>query len=116
MSLFIMLKKEHAGIDAQGLPEDLELHHLIVNDFDHITAEQNVCIASIPTVYNPSLAPPGKALVHAYCAANEPYSRWEGIDRKSPEYKQLKVGTFEAMTPLAAFAVHPIHLLCHWTS
>lgn len=81
-----------AGIDAKGLPADLDCHHLIVNDFEHITAEQNVCIASIPTVFNPELAPEGKALIHAYYAANEPYSRWEGLDRRSTEYKQLKVG------------------------
>ena len=79
------------GIDAEGLPADLDCHHLVVNDWDDIEAEQNVCIASIPTVFNPRLAPPSKALVHAYCAANEPYSRWEGLDRRSPEYKQQKV-------------------------
>lgn len=81
-----------AGIDAEGLAKDLECHHLIVNDWDDITAEQNVCIGSIPTVFNPKLAPKGKALVHAYCAANEPYSLWEGLDRKSQEYKDFKVG------------------------
>lgn len=56
-----------------------------------IEKEQNVSIVSIPTVFNPSLAPEGKHLIHAYCAANESYSRWEGLDRKSQEYKDLKV-------------------------
>ena len=50
-----------------------------------------MCIASIPTVFNAELAPPGKALVHAYTAGNEPYSPWQGLDRRSPEYKHLKV-------------------------
>ena len=50
-----------------------------------------MCIASIPTVFNASLAPPGKAVVHAYTAGNEPYSLWEGQDTRSREYKQLKV-------------------------
>ncbi len=80
-----------AGIDASGLPEDLDIHHLIVNDWEDLEAPQNVCIASIPTVFNPSLAPPGKATVHAYTAGNEPYSLWEGLDRRSQEYKDLKV-------------------------
>lgn len=83
-----------AGIKAEGLPKDLDIHHLIVNNFSDIEAEQNVCIASIPTVFNPSLAPEGKALVHAYCAANEPYSNWEGLDRKTEEYKHLKVSLY----------------------
>ena len=80
-----------SGIDASGLPKDLDIHHLIVNSWEDLEAPQNVCIASIPTVLNASLAPPGKALVHAYTAGNEPYSLWEGLDRRSEEYKQLKV-------------------------
>ena len=79
-----------AGIDARGLPEDLDIHHLIVNSWEDLEAPQNVCIASIPTVFNASLAPPGKAVVHAYTAGNEPYSLWEGLDRRSHEYKTLK--------------------------
>lgn len=80
----------HLGIDAQGLPEDLDCHHLIVNQWDDLEAPQNVCIISIPTVFDPSLAPPGKATIHAYVAANEPYDLWQGLDRRSTEYKQLK--------------------------
>ena len=29
--------------------------------------------------------------MHAYTAGNEPYELWEGLDRRSPEYKRLKV-------------------------
>ena len=80
----------HLGIDATDLPEDLECHHLFVNDWSDIKASQNVCIASIPTVFDPSLAPPGKATVHAYTAANEPWELWDGLDNKSDRYKALK--------------------------
>lgn len=40
----------HLGIDATGLPQDLECHHLFVEDWMDTEAEQNVLIASIPTV------------------------------------------------------------------
>ncbi|KAG2437504.1 hypothetical protein HXX76_006153 [Chlamydomonas incerta] len=80
----------HLGIDAAGLPADLECHHLVVNSWEQLTGPQNVIIASVPTVFDPSLAPPGKATVHCYCAANEPYDLWAGLDRRSPEYKALK--------------------------
>eukprot|EP00892_Ulva_mutabilis_P003440 jgi/Ulvmu1/1468/UM011_0198.1 len=80
----------HLGIDAAGLPADLECHHLIVNDWSNIQGEQNVCIASIPTVFDPSLAPAGKAVVHAYTAANEPWELWEGVSRGTAEYAALK--------------------------
>ncbi len=63
----------------------------MVNDWDDLEASQNVCIISIPTVFDKSLAPAGKATIHAYVAANEPYDIWEGLDRKSKEYKDLKV-------------------------
>ncbi len=80
-----------AGIDATGLDPDLDCHHLVVNDWHDLEASQNVCIISIPTVFDKSLAPAGKATIHAYVAANEPYDIWEGLDRKSKEYKDLKV-------------------------
>jgi len=80
-----------AGIDATGLDPDLDCHHLVVNDWHDLEASQNVCIISIPTVFDKSLAPAGKATIHAYVAANEPYGIWEGLDRKSKEYKDLKV-------------------------
>jgi hypothetical protein len=52
----------HLGIDATGLPEDLDCHHLFVKSWDDLEAPQNVRIASIPTVFDKSLAPPGKAV------------------------------------------------------
>mmetsp|Transcript_10336 Transcript_10336/g.21556 ORF Transcript_10336/g.21556 Transcript_10336/m.21556 type:complete len:583 (-) Transcript_10336:1049-2797(-) len=81
----------HLGIDATGLPDDLECHHVIVNDWSKgVDSEQNVVIISIPTVFDPKLAPEGKHAVHAYVAGCEPYDVWKGMDRKSEEYKQLK--------------------------
>lgn len=79
------------GIDATGLDPGLDCHHLVVNDWQDLEASQNVCIISIPSVFDPSLAPAGKATIHAYVAANEPYDMWQGLDRKSQEYKDLKV-------------------------
>jgi phytoene dehydrogenase-like protein len=51
----------HLGIDATGLPADLECHHVVVNDWSKgVAAEQNVVVISIPTVFDPKLAPEGK--------------------------------------------------------
>ena len=80
----------HLGIDATDLPRDLECHHLFVHDWADVTTHQNVCIASIPTVFDPALAPEGKATVHAYTAANEPWELWDGMDQRSEEYRALK--------------------------
>lgn len=80
----------HVGFDAAGL-DDLELHHIIINSWDKgVDAEQNVVLVSIASVADPSMAPPGKHCLHAYLPATEPYSIWEGLDRRSPEYAALK--------------------------
>src|SRR5579883_121687 len=82
----------HLGIDAAGLPPDLECHYLIVNDWDvGVDAPQNVVAVSIPSVLDPDLAPPGKHCIHAYTPATEPYDLWAGIHRNSDRYQQLKV-------------------------
>jgi phytoene dehydrogenase-like protein len=61
----------HIGIDATGLPDDLETHYSVINNWDPIDAPQNHVIISIPTTLDPSLAPPGCHVIHAYAAANE---------------------------------------------
>jgi phytoene dehydrogenase-like protein len=79
----------HLGIDARGLPEDLPMHHVVLKSWD-VTAPQNMVNICIPSILDPSLAPEGHHVVHAYTAGNEPYDVWEGLDRKSDEYKALK--------------------------
>lgn len=89
----------HLGIDATGLPADLESHCIliipflsffsglhsmqnsysflliivdtVINKWDPIDAEQNHVIISIPSVLDPALAPPNCHVIHAYAAANE---------------------------------------------
>lgn len=80
----------HLGINATGLPDDLECHHLVVNSWKDLEAPQNVCIASIPTVFDKNLAPDGKAVVHAYTAGNEPWEVWEKVEPGTKEYAELK--------------------------
>lgn len=81
----------HLGIDATDLPDDLEIHHIYVEDWSRgVTAEQNMVLVSIPSVLDPSMAPNGKHVIHAYTPGNEPMKYWDGLDRNSDEYKALK--------------------------
>jgi len=86
----------HLGIDATGLPADLGIHHVVVKNWN-VTAPQNVCNIAIPSTLDPSMAPAGHHVVHAYTAGNEPYSVWEGLDRHSEEYKALKAERSEVL-------------------
>eukprot|EP00854_Cymbomonas_tetramitiformis_P007393 gene7393-8804_t len=83
----------HLGISADGLPppEELGIHHLVVQDWAlGVDGSQNIINISIPTVLDPSLAPAGKHVVHAYTAGNESYDNWENMKRGTPEYEALK--------------------------
>lgn len=81
----------HLGIDAAGLPDDLHCHYIFVEDWERgVRAPQNVIAISIPSLLDPSLAPPGKHTIHAYTPATEPYELWAGLDRRSAEYAEQK--------------------------
>ncbi|XP_010657971.1 prolycopene isomerase, chloroplastic isoform X2 [Vitis vinifera] len=88
----------HLGFDAEGIPEDLGIHHIVVNNWDRgVDADQNVVLISVPSVLSPNLAPPGKHVLHAYTPGTEPFELWEGLDRRSGEYRKLKAERSEVM-------------------
>lgn len=88
----------HLGIDGQDLPEDLACHYIFVRDWEAgVDAPQNVVLVSIPSLLDPSLAPPGKQVIHAYTPGNEPYQAWEGLERHSTAYQQQKQGRSQIM-------------------
>ncbi|MEM9265794.1 MAG: NAD(P)/FAD-dependent oxidoreductase [Cyanobacteria bacterium P01_F01_bin.13] len=65
----------HLGIHAKGL-ENLTIHHVVVHDTaKDITTPGNTCMISIPSVLDPSLAPAGHHVVHAYTL--EPWENWQ---------------------------------------
>lgn len=67
----------HLGIPKEGIPSDIEMHHSVLNFDVDIEQEQNLVIISIPTVADPSLAPEGYHIVHAYTAASENFKDWD---------------------------------------
>ena len=71
--------------------QKLEAHYIYLKDWSRgVEAEDNAVLVSIPSVHDESLAPEGYGVLHAYTPATEDYSLWQGIDRHSQEYKQLK--------------------------
>jgi phytoene dehydrogenase-like protein len=87
----------HLGIPSDGLPDDLDCHHSVLNLERDITEEQNLVIVSIPTVFDQSLAPPGYHVIHAYTAASENFKDWDdklegGYDDGKTEQNDYKRG------------------------
>lgn len=105
----------HLGIDAAGLRADLACHYIVVNNWEGITAPQNVVIVSIPSVLDPSLAPPGKHVIHVYTAGNEPYALWEGMDRRSQAYAHQKQVRAEVMWQALERIIPDIRSRCEVT-
>eukprot|EP00249_Psilotum_nudum_P016558 c25882_g1_i3 orf=294-1721(+) len=88
----------HLGIDAKRLPLDLEIHHIVVNDWSlGVDSPQNVVVISIPSVLSPEVAPKGKHTLHAYTPGTEPYDIWKGLDHRSAEYRKLKADRSEVL-------------------
>ena len=80
----------HIGIDATGLPADLESHYSVINSWENgINAPQNHVIISIPSTLDRSLCPAGCHVIHAYLNACEPYNVWENKTSRE-EYNKLK--------------------------
>ena len=89
----------HVALDATDLDlESLEAHYTVMDrglsgdseGTDGPCGELNMIAVSNPCRLDSTLAPEGYIIVHAYGAGNEPYFLWEGMDRKSEEYKKLK--------------------------
>lgn len=84
----------HLALNATGLDMDKLQPHYTVMDKGLLggnpCAESNMIAVSNPCILDRNLAPPGTIIVHAYGAGNEPYQYWQGMDRRSDEYKQLK--------------------------
>lgn len=103
----------HLGIDGQNLPSDLACHYIVVNDWQQgVTAPQNVVLVSIPSLLDSSLAPDNKHVIHVYTPGNEPYDLWQGLDRKSPDYAQLKQQRAEVMWQALERIIPDIRVRC----
>jgi phytoene dehydrogenase-like protein len=85
----------HLGIDATGLPsapsEAFPAQWAVVKDWKvGVDAPRNLVLVSVASLLDPSLAPEGGHVVHAYTPATEPYASWEGLERTSAEYRRKK--------------------------
>ena len=83
----------HLALDMTDSDVDLsslQLNYIFVDSWAQIDAPQNVVVLTIPTVADPSLAPSGHIILHAYTPATEPYDLYKNMDRKSEEYRTLK--------------------------
>ena len=81
----------HLGVDQKVIKADFNCHHIIVEEWEKLEDEKGVIFISIPTLLDPTLAPEGKHIVHAFTPSS--ISNWENLSRE--EYLQKKNEYYE---------------------
>ena len=67
----------HLGIDAAVGPPGFHCHHLLLERWEEMEAEQGVIFVSMPTLLDPSLAPAGHHILHTFTPSA--IEAWQGL-------------------------------------
>jgi prolycopene isomerase len=76
------------GVDAAVIPEGFNVHHILVDDWKKYNQLGGTIYFSAPTILDPSLAPPGKHIVHAFVTGE--VEDWQHLERGSSAYLEAK--------------------------
>jgi carotene isomerase len=76
----------HLGIKASALPSPTHCHHVLLDDWDQMEQSLGTIFVSIPTLLDPSLAPPDHHIIHAFSPSW--IAEWQGLSPS--EYEQKK--------------------------
>ena len=98
----------HLGVKADRIPAGTHVHHLLLERWEDLEAEQGTLFVSVPTLLDPSLAPSGHHIVHTFTPSS--LEVWRGL---SPALYQAKkqrdaarlIARLEAILPGLAGAI-----------
>ena len=76
----------HIGVKASVLPHGTECHHIILEDWQQMTAPAGTLFLSIPTLLDPDLAPEGYHIIHAFTP--NWIDDWQGLSASEYEAKK----------------------------
>ena len=98
----------HLGVDAALIPAGSHCHHLMLEDWQAMEDEQGVVFVSMPSLLDPSLAPPDRHIVHAFTPSS--MEAWSGLEpaayaaKKQADADRL-IARLEAILPGLAAAI-----------
>lgn len=78
----------YLGVDASVIPAGFYVHHVLVDEWKSYNQSGGTIYFSAPTILDPSLAPAGKHIVHAFVTAE--VEEWEQYERGSQPYRDAK--------------------------
>ncbi len=98
----------HLGVRAEAVPPGTHVHHLLLERWEEMEAEQGTVFVSIPTLLDPSLAPADHHIVHTFTPSS--MEAWQGLDPSAYRaHKQAAadrlIARLEAILPGLAEAV-----------
>jgi prolycopene isomerase len=76
----------HLGVEASVLPEGTDCHHILLESWDKMEENEGTIFVSIPTLLDPSLAPPGYQIIHTFTPSW--MEDWQGLSPQ--EYQEKK--------------------------
>ena len=76
----------HLGVEATVLAHHPECHHILLENWDDLEAEQGTIFVSIPTLLDHSLAPEGYHIIHTFTPSS--IEHWKGLS--ADEYEKKK--------------------------
>ncbi len=78
----------HIGVKESVLPTGTECHHIVLEDWEKMTASAGTIFVSVPTLLDPDLAPAGYHIIHAFT----PHwiDDWQGLSASEYEAKKEK--------------------------
>ncbi|MEI8185282.1 MAG: FAD-dependent oxidoreductase [Chlorobiaceae bacterium] len=78
----------YLGVDASVIPKDFNVHHVLVDNWKDYKQPGGTIYFSAPTILDPSLAPPGQHIVHAFVTAEA--DEWQQYDKENGAYGNAK--------------------------
>lgn len=76
------------GVEGTVIPADFAVHHILVDEWQSYNRPGGTIYFSAPTLLDPSLAPPGKHIVHAFVTAE--MEAWQHYNRREGAYREAK--------------------------
>jgi prolycopene isomerase len=76
----------HLGVKAEALPPGTECHHILLEDWNQMEAEQGTIFVSIPTLLDPSLAPAGHHIIHTFTPSW--MEHWQGLSPQDYQHRK----------------------------
>lgn len=98
------------GVKAEAIPADTDVHHIVLEDWARMEDARGVLFVSMPTLLDPSLAPEGHHIVHAFTP--DWVDAWQGMSVEEYEVGRAGLNLPVCCAVLRCAALRWVSLCC----